>query len=295
MMLSGVDMQMREVQDRLDAMRQRAEAAELSLKLIEADNRDLVDAHRRIGELERELAAVRDGRAIDNDEGVELIIDLRRQLEAAEWQDAGFCPHCHADELRQSTDLYDDELNLSVIVYRCGACGALWAGDVNEWVRLVKRLEAAEADAATSDWYAKRAFAAEARVKELEEQLAGMLPAAQPLVTSIEFLPLAMANPLAEMTKRAEAAEAQLAIVSGLSEWHDLPELPTHVGHYLAFWAEDGAWIAQYWPSGIEDEKGNRGHWLTTPDGSIRPNPVAWRHLPSVPDRYVVQAEYFRA
>ena len=29
MMLSGVDMQMREVQDRLDAMRQRAEAAEL--------------------------------------------------------------------------------------------------------------------------------------------------------------------------------------------------------------------------------------------------------------------------
>ena len=100
---------------------------------------------------------------------------------------------------------------------------------------------------------------------------------------------------LIAMQLRAEAAEAQLAIVSGLSEWHDLPELPTHVGHYLAFWAEDGAWIAQYWPSGIEDEKGNRGHWLTTPDGSIRPNPVAWRHLPSVPDRYVVQAEYFRA
>jgi hypothetical protein len=32
----------------------------------------------------------------------------------------------------------------------------------------------------------------------------------QPLITSIEFLPLAMANPLAEMTKRAEAAEARV-------------------------------------------------------------------------------------
>ena len=155
-----------------EAQRQaeRAETAEMSLKLIEADNRDLIEAHRRIGELERELAAVRDGRTIDNDEGAEIIIELRRQLEAAEWQDAGFCPHCHADELRQSTDLYDDELNLSVIVYRCGACGALWAGDANEWVRLVKRFEAA-ADAETGDWYAKRAFAAEARVKELEADL----------------------------------------------------------------------------------------------------------------------------
>lgn len=53
-----------------------------------------------------------------------------------------------------------------------------------------------------------RAEAAEARVKELENRIVGMLPAAQPLVTSIELLPLAMANPLADMTKRAEAAEA---------------------------------------------------------------------------------------
>lgn len=126
------------------------------------ENRDL---RQRAETAEARLADMRDGRAIDNDEGAEIIIDLRRQLETAEtarahlafalrhqaeaneaakWQDAGFCPHCHADELRQSTDLYDDELNLSVIVYRCGACGALWAGDVNEWVRLVKRLEAAE-------------------------------------------------------------------------------------------------------------------------------------------------------
>ena len=36
----------------LAAMTKRAEAAELSLKLIEADNRDLIEAHRRIGELE---------------------------------------------------------------------------------------------------------------------------------------------------------------------------------------------------------------------------------------------------
>lgn len=98
-----------------------------------------------------------------------------------------------------------------------------------------------------------------------------------------------------EWKRRAEATEAQLAIVSGLNEWHDLPELPLLVGHYLAFWREDGAWVAQYWPSGIEDENGNKGNWLTTPDGSIRPNPVAWRHLPSVPEKYAKQGEYFRA
>jgi len=56
--------------------RQRAEAAELSLKLIEADNRDLIEAHRRIGELERALADEREGHAIDNDEGAEIIINL---------------------------------------------------------------------------------------------------------------------------------------------------------------------------------------------------------------------------
>ena len=98
-----------------------------------------------------------------------------------------------------------------------------------------------------------------------------------------------------EAKRRAETAEAQLAIVSGLNEWHDLPDLPSHVGHYLAFWKEDGAWVAQYWPSGIEDESGNKGNWLTTPDGSIRPAPIAWRHLPSVPEKYAKQAEYLRA
>ncbi len=182
--------------------RQRAEAAELSLKLIEADNRDLEDAHRRIGELEKaredevtdsELAILENvklrerikelqeqlGQTSDTNPVQELtqevdrktfghlqdrVKELEAQLsdaieraEAAEWQDTGFCPRCHADELRQSTDLYDDELNLSVIVYRCGACGAAWAGDPVHWVDLAKQLTAMR----------QRAEAAEAKLLEL--------------------------------------------------------------------------------------------------------------------------------
>lgn len=91
--------------------------------------------------------------------------------------------------------------------------------------------------------------------------------------------------------KRAEAAEAQLAIVSGLNEWHDLPELPPHVGAYLGFWKEDGAWVVEYWPSGMQDAQGKQGNWFTTPDGSIRPAPIAWRHLPAVPEKYAQQCD----
>jgi hypothetical protein len=77
---------------------------------------------------------------------------------------------------------------------------------------LAREVNELKADAEMSNLYVKRMFAAEARVEELEAQLRGLLPAAQPLITSIEFLPLAMANPLAEMTKRAEAAEQLLMV-----------------------------------------------------------------------------------
>jgi hypothetical protein len=74
--------------------RQRAEAAELSLKLIEADNRDLIEAHRRIGELERALADEREGHAIDNDEGAEIIINLMGDVQ----QPTGLATNLPADK-----------------------------------------------------------------------------------------------------------------------------------------------------------------------------------------------------
>lgn len=43
-----------------------------------------------------------------------------------------------------------------------------------------------------------RATAAEARVRELEAQIAGLLPAAQALVTSIEFIPIPASNAAAD-------------------------------------------------------------------------------------------------
>ncbi len=45
---------------------------------------------------------------------------------------------------------------------------------------------------------AERAEAAEARVRELEAQIAGLLPAAQALVTSIEFIPIPASNAAAD-------------------------------------------------------------------------------------------------
>lgn len=44
----------------------------------------------------------------------------------------------------------------------------------------------------------KRAETAEARVKELESQLAGLLPAAQVVVTAIEFIPIPASNAAAD-------------------------------------------------------------------------------------------------
>lgn len=246
---------------------ERAKAAELSLKLIEADNRDLIDAHRRIGELERALADEREGHAIDNDEGAEIVIDLKRQVEklkatapegvfspedfsiinlmgdvenltkllsdaierawAARWQGAGFCPHCHADELRSSTDEYDDEQHLTVTVYRCGNCGAMWVGDTGEWIGLAKQLDA----------MTKRAEAAEAHVRELKSRFGSILPVAQPLITSIEFLPPAMANPLAEATKKAEEAEAKLAMVDnyGADQWSNAIQCEHGLGSQMDY------------------------------------------------------------
>lgn len=96
---------------------------------------------------------------------------------------------------------------------------------------------------------------------------------------------------LEDAHRRIAELEAQLTIVSGLNEWHDLPELPPHVGAYLGFWKEDGAWVVEYWPSGMQDAQGKQGNWLTTPDGSIRPAPIAWRHLPAVPEKYTQQCE----
>jgi len=48
------------------------------------------------------------------------------------------------------------------------------------------------------DEFRDRAAAAEARVRELEAQIAGLLPAAQALVTSIEFIPIPASNAAAD-------------------------------------------------------------------------------------------------
>lgn len=85
-----------------------------------------------------------------------------RLLEATDFVDSGFCPHCHQDELRGITDAYndyDDEEHDHIQVYHCGNCGAAWAGDPNQWVDLAKQL------AATT----KRAEAAEAELADAYE------------------------------------------------------------------------------------------------------------------------------
>lgn len=76
---------------------------------------------------------------------------LEHALQYVDWIDSGFCPHCHADELRSSNDEYDDEQHLSVTVYRCGACGAMWAGDIGEWISLAKQLAAMKQRAETAE------------------------------------------------------------------------------------------------------------------------------------------------
>ena len=74
-----------------------------------------------------------------------------KRLVQAEWGDVGFCPHCHADELRSSDDEYNDEQHLYVNVYRCGACGAMWAGDIKQGIDLAKQLAAATARAEAAE------------------------------------------------------------------------------------------------------------------------------------------------
>jgi len=46
----------------------------------------------------------------------------------------------------------------------------------------------------------ERALAAEARVKELEAQLAGLLPAAQVVVSKIEFIAIPESKAVANLT-----------------------------------------------------------------------------------------------
>ena len=69
--------------DEYERMKQRAEAAEAAIAAVPRQAIDALFrqqfgsyAHRRIGELERALADEREGHAIDNDEGAEIIIDL---------------------------------------------------------------------------------------------------------------------------------------------------------------------------------------------------------------------------
>ena len=81
-----------------------------------------------------------------------------KRLVQAEWGDVGFCPHCHADELRSSDDEYNDEQHLYVTVYRCGACGAMWAGDIKQGIDLAKQLAAATARAEAAEGEASSAM-----------------------------------------------------------------------------------------------------------------------------------------
>ena len=74
--------------DEYERMKQRAEAAEAAIAAVPRQAIDALFrqqfgsyAHRRIGELERALADEREGHAIDNDEGAEIIIDIKRQVE----------------------------------------------------------------------------------------------------------------------------------------------------------------------------------------------------------------------
>ena len=74
--------------DEYERMKQRAEAAEAAIAAVPRQAIDALFrqqfgsyAHRRTGELERALADEREGHAIDNDEGAEIIIDIKRQVE----------------------------------------------------------------------------------------------------------------------------------------------------------------------------------------------------------------------
>lgn len=94
------------------------------------------------------------------------------------------------------------------------------------------------------------------------------------------------ANMYIEVLRRAETAERLLAAREQTDEWKEQPESPPGPGHYIAFWAEDGAWIAEFWPHGLAALSGDRWQWRTVADDSLRPAPIAWRHLPPVPQRY---------
>lgn len=95
------------------------------------------------------------------------------------------------------------------------------------------------------------------------------------------------ANMYIEVLRRAEKAEKLLVAREQADEWKEQPESPPGPGLYLAFWVEDGAWVTEFWTSGFQGEQGERWHWRTVADDSLRPAPIAWRHLPPVPQRYI--------
>lgn len=77
---------------------------------------DVQIEHERLAATRKELRSLRAELAAAN-----------ARLEAAEWEDAGFCPQCHADELRTSIDVIDaEEKGVVRQVYFCAACGHAW-------------------------------------------------------------------------------------------------------------------------------------------------------------------------
>lgn len=103
-----------------------------------------------------------------------------------------------------------------------------------------------------------------------------------------EIVPMAV-QPVTDIA----ALQEKIDKITAAAKWHEAPEMPPGPGIYMAVWADDGAWAAQYFPLGISDDEGNvTGTWLT-PDGSIRTAPIAWRYLPAVPDKYVAQIRLF--
>lgn len=96
-----------------------------------------------------------------------------------------------------------------------------------------------------------------------------------------------------------QALQEKIDKVQAAAKWHEAPEMPKGPGQYIAVWPEDGVWAASYWPGGVsrmgEDEAGewtSLGNWVT-PDGSVRTDPIAWRYLPAVPDKYLAQMRLF--
>lgn len=76
----------------VEHQRRRAEIAEMSLEMIEADNRNLEDAHKRISELERE----REEAVTDSEFATLENIKLRERIKELETQIAGLLPAAQA-------------------------------------------------------------------------------------------------------------------------------------------------------------------------------------------------------